>query len=125
MKCLTTVFVTEVRLEAGFSTRDILQAMLAHTSVTAVQFTVQGAEVIPGENHKCDFLPHKVQQVKGEQGQEHSLEGIRNTTHLVLTFTGSRTTTGSDRRSSGAFWAGENLGVGWRTVGNRLKLYSC
>jgi len=53
---LTTVSVTELGLEAGFSTPDILQAMLAHASITAVQFTVQGTKVIPGENHKCDIL---------------------------------------------------------------------
>lgn len=49
MKCLTMVSVTELGLEAGFSTHDILQAMLARTSITAVQFTDQGIEVIPGE----------------------------------------------------------------------------
>lgn len=45
--------MTELRLEAGFSTHDILQAMLAHASIRAVQ----GSEVTPGENHKCDILP--------------------------------------------------------------------
>lgn len=96
MKCLTTVSVTEVGLEAEFSTRDILQAMLAHT--------------------------HKVQQVKSQQGQEHSLAGMRNTSHLALTFTGSSRVTGSDRRSSRNFWAGENLGVEWRTLNKARSL---
>lgn len=54
MKCLTMVSATELRLQAGFSTHDIL---LAHTSIRAVQ----GSEVIPGENRKRDILPHKVQ----------------------------------------------------------------
>lgn len=119
------VSVTEVGLEARFSTHDILQAMLAHTSITAVQFTVQGTEVTPGENHKCDILPHKVQQVKGQQGQEHSLAGMRNMSHLALTFAGSSRATGSDRRSSRDFWPGENSGVGWRTGGKGLKPHTC
>lgn len=66
------VSVTEVGLGAGFSTHHLLQAMLAHTSITAAQFTVQGTKVILGENPKYDIIPHKVQQVKGHQGQEPS-----------------------------------------------------
>lgn len=76
------------------------------------------------KNHKDDVLPHKAQQVKGQEGQENSLEGTRNTSHLALMIPGSSRVTGRDRRNTRDFWAGKNSGIGWKTVGKRLKSHT-
>lgn len=71
MKSPAMVSVTQEGLEAGFSTHDILQAVLAQLFIKAIHFTVQGKGKgnTRRKNHKDNILPRKVQQVKGQEGR--------------------------------------------------------
>lgn len=123
MKCPAMVSVPQAGLEAGFSAvtfcRQCLPSFLLKQSIS--QPRERERRQHQEENHRDDVLPHKVQQVKD---RKNSLESTRNTSHPALMIPCSNRITGKDRRNNRDFWAGKNLGIGWETVGKRLKSHT-